>query len=76
MLKKDIIVQISPEHLFFAFSKQLKTVPSVDAFHSFGGNTHRHASKKRIEDVGSHSSAGSSEPREEAKTKSRSLLLI
>lgn len=34
MLKKDIIVQISPEHLFMAFSKQLKTGASLPLTHS------------------------------------------
>lgn len=34
MLKKDIIVQISPEHLFIAFSKQLKTGASLPLTHS------------------------------------------
>ena len=34
MLKKDIVVQISPEHLFLAFSKQLKTGASLPLTHS------------------------------------------
>lgn len=70
MLKKDIVVQISPEHLFLAFSKQLKTGASLPLTHSIlsaGILTGMQAkSALKMLDL----NLARSEPREEAKTKS------